>query len=358
MSSFTISTLTTIDPLMRAAAAMNLTLDRPDLVVVTHDILDGGVRRTVADITGVIEQTITPLAHACVSCAIREDVLPTLVGLRRQDRWRHAVVALPVTAEPAPLVRLLDGALRPDGQLAGAEFGTVAAILDAATVREDAFSDDWLTDRDLGLRDEDDRVVAEALAPILAAADVIVLAGATPAPEDALAVADHLRGDGSQVVSAELESLTPLLLGRPRGRSRDCLERADPLRTPRRTPRDRAGVWSLRLESDRPFDARRLRESLHRMADHPIRVRGHFWVASRPHSACIWEEAGGQLSVGTVDSWNGRQPRTTLVVTGVGEERAIIADAFAAALHSPAEPIGDDRLDDWFGAPDEGEEAA
>ncbi|GMA34179.1 hypothetical protein [Demequina litorisediminis] len=113
------------------------------------------------------------------------------------------MVALPVTAEPAPLVRLLDGALQSDGQLAGAEFGTVAAVVDAATLREDAFSDDWLTDRGLGLRDDDDRVIAEALAPILAAADVIVLAGQTPAPDVAFAVADHLRGDGSHVVSAE-----------------------------------------------------------------------------------------------------------------------------------------------------------
>lgn len=356
MSTFTISTLATIDPVMRASAALNLTLDRHDTVVVTHDILDGGVRRTVSDASGVLESVTTPLDHACVSCAIREDALPTLVGLRSDGRWAHAVVALPVTAEPAPFVRLLDDALGPHGALAGSRFGTVAAVVDASTLREDAFSDAWLSDSGRTLGDGDDRVLAEALAPILAAADVVVLAADGEAPDEAHAVADHLRGDGSQVVATALERLTPVLLARPFGRVRDCLERTDPLRLPRRSPRERAGVWTLRLSSDRPFDPRRLRENLHRLADHPVRARGHFSVSSRPGVACVWEEAGGQLSVGEVGPWEGRQPRTELVITGTGPERGIIADAFAHTLAAPQE-AADDTLDDWFGSMDEGPES-
>jgi G3E family GTPase len=267
------------------------------------------------------------------------------------------VVALPVTAEPAPLVRLLDAELRRGGSLEGAQFGTLAAVVDAATLRDDAFSDTWLVDAGTALHEEDDRVVAEALAPILGAADVIVLAGDGEAGDDAHAVADHLRGDGSQVVATDLSNLTPVLVGRPRGRSRDCLERADPLSLPRRTPRDHAGVWTLRLSSEHPFDATRLRANLHRLADHRVRARGHFWVASRPHAACIWEEAGGQLSVGEIGRWDGRPRRTELVVTGIGDERATIADAFAAALSSPSEPVSEDTLEDWFGTGPDGPDA-
>ena len=357
MTTFTISTLTTIDPVMRASAALSLTLDRDDTVVITHDILDGGVRRTVSDATGVLETVVTPLDHACVSCAIREDVLPTLVGLRRRGAWRHAIVALPVTAEPAPLVRLLDAELRRGGSLDGAQFGTLAAVVDAQTLKEDAFSDTWLVDAGSALHEEDDRVIAEAVAPILGAADVIVLACDGDVSDDAHAVADHLRGDGSQVVATSLSNLTPVLIGRPRGRSRDCLERADPLSLPRRSPRDRAGVWTLRLSSDHPFDATRLRENLHRLADHRVRARGHFWVASRPDAACVWEEAGGQLSVGEIGPWEGRRRRTELVVTGIGDERATIADAFAATLSSPSEPASLDLLEDWFGEVDHGPDA-
>ncbi|WP_084037964.1 GTP-binding protein [Demequina sp. NBRC 110053] len=349
---FTISTLATIDPVVRASATLGLTLDRADTVVITHDILEGGVRRTVADASGVLETTITPLAHACVSCAIREDVLPTLVGLRRRDAWQHAVVALPVTAEPAPLVRLLDAALSPDGSLAGAAFGTVTAVVDGTHLHDDAFSDQWLSDVGRALHEDDDRVVAEALAPILAAADLIVMSGDQPICEEAFAVADHLRGDGARVIGAALSELSAVMLGRAHGRGKDCLERADPLRPPRRTPRDRAGVWTLRLSSDRPFDAGRLRENLHRLADHRVRARGHFWIASRPGAACIWEEAGGQLSVGEVGTWEGRRPRTEILVTGMGDERDTIAQAFAAALSSPADAPSEDRLDDWFGEAD------
>ena len=354
MSSFTISTLTTIDPVVRASVAFGLTIDRPDTVVITHDILDGGVRRTVADATGILETVVTPLDHACVSCAIREDVLPTLVGLRRAGRWEHAVVAMPVTAEPAPLVRLLDAELRRTGSLAGAHFGTVAAVVDAMTLRDDAFSDDWISDRGLALHEDDDRVLAEALAPIMAAADLIVLAGEVPAPEEARAVADHLRGDGSRIIESELSEVGRNLLSHPRGRTRDCLERVDPLRLPRRTPEDRAGVWTLRLASECAFDAGRLRENLHRLADHRVRARGHFWVASRPDGACVWEESAGQLSVGEIGTWGTRRPRTELLITGVGDERDVIANAFSAALASPTETPGTDTLADWFGETDGG----
>lgn len=350
---FTISIITTVDPAVRGTATASMALDSPAVVTVTHDILDGGVRRAVADATGIVESTVSALDHACLSCAIREDVLPTLVRLRGEHRWEHAVVALPVTAEPAPLVRLLDHELRPGGALAGATFGTVAAVVDADTIAEDAFSDDGLDERGLALHEEDDRVVAEALSPMLLAADVVVLATESRAHERAHAVADHLRGDGAQVVAASLDRLTPVLLARPRGRLRDCLERVDPLRPARRTLHDRAGVWTLRLSSDQPFHPARLRENVERLAGHRVRAHGHFWVAGRPESACAWLGAGRQLSVGECGSWEGRTPRTELLVTGTGGERATIAEAFTQSLGQASDAPAD-SLEDWLGAGDGG----
>lgn len=355
---FTISVLATVDPVLRASAAMNLCLDRPDLVTITHDILGEGIRRVVADSTGVLQTEIVPLEHACLGCAIREDVIPTLEYLQRSGRWTHALVALPVSAEPAPLLRALDTEMCLTGALRGARYGTTLAIVDAVNLVADAFDDTRIAGGLSALHDDDDRVMAEVLAPLLTIADTIVLASEHEAPAAAIAAARHLRGDGASVVCTTLEDLSHAAPLTSRGRARDTLERADPLRASRRIVADEAGVWTLSLSSERPFHPGRLRANLHRLADHPVRSRGVFWVASRPGTACVWDGAGRQLSVGECGRWGRKLPRTHLTITGTGDEREVISRAFAESLATQDEVAalsgpGADALDDWFGGEDE-----
>ncbi|MFV0633313.1 GTP-binding protein [Demequina sp.] len=347
--SFTITTVCTIDPVVRGSAITGLLLDRPDTVAITLDILDGAVRHVVSDWTGVLETEIAPLEHACTSCATREDALPTLVRLAREQRWRHALVAMPIGSEPAPLVRLLDQELARKGSLAGATFGGVCLVVDADDFVGDAFSDDWLADRDPSVAT--DQVVAEALAPMLVAADTIVLTTTSEPSRQALTLAEHLRGDGARVVACDSLDLGPSMDTRRATRTRDCLERADPLRLPQRTAANQDGVWTLRLTSEHPFDPTRLRDNVHRLASHPVRARGHFTVSSRPGSSCAWEGAAGLLSVADLGRRPARGPRVDLVVTGVGDSHASITRAFAETLAQPGEAVSDDALEDWLGHP-------
>lgn len=68
----------------------------------------------------------------------------------------------------------------------------------------------------------------------------------------------------------------------------------------------------------------------------------------------MWEGAGRQLSVGECGRWGKKSPRTHLVITGTGGERAVIGEAFDASLAKSDEipalmgPEAD-ALDDWFG---------
>lgn len=350
---FSVSVLTTIDPVLRGVGTVGLALDDPHLVTVTHDILRNGIRRVVADATGIVEDVTSPLEHACLSCAIREDVIPVLERLRARNQWTRALVALPVTAEAAPLLRALEVAFAFGGPLSGAAYGTTVALLDAHTLASDAFDESSVTESGAGLHPDDDRVVAEAVAPIVSTADLVLLVCDEDAPASGLAVAHHLRGDGASVASRPADALDTESTLRSRCRIRDTLERANPLRPTARSPHEEAGVWTLRLESPHPFHPARLRANLHRLADHRVRTRGVFWVASRPDSACIWESAGRQLSVGESDPWNHRPRHTTLVVTGTGRERRTILEAFHETLARPHEMAelaipGADDLADWF----------
>ncbi|MDN4481448.1 CobW family GTP-binding protein [Demequina muriae] len=354
---FTISTLSTIDPVVRTSVSLGLALERSDVVVIHHDFVDDRIHRVVADAHGIIETSATELDHACLGCAVREDLVPTLARLMGHDRWRHALVALPVTAESAPVMRALHSESRRSGMIAGARLGAVVCAVDSSTIADDAFSDDFLADIGRPLLGDDDRVLAEAVAPMLAHADIVALVGDEPVTAQARATVDHLRGKGSTVLSSAMEDLDAALIMGTEHRCDAALGRVDPLRLDRHVEPDCAGVWSIDLRSDRPFHPDRLRARLTELGGHEARTRGHFWVPTRPTDACAWDGAGRQVSVGSLGSWGRHDRATRLVATGRGPERDTIAAAFHDCLVRDDERGTDwhahgDALDDWLGAHD------
>lgn len=82
-------------------------LSLPEPVLLRHeiDVQQGELTRQVWDRSGLVERRDVGLDHTCLSCALRFEIVPTLVRLAQTGRWRSVTVSLPVAAEPAPLVR-------------------------------------------------------------------------------------------------------------------------------------------------------------------------------------------------------------------------------------------------------------
>ena len=93
--------VTGVAPLAMDSTLMTLAWDLPHAVSVRHRIDPHSqvLTRTVSDVTGVLEEVHVQLEHACVSCALREDILPTLERLARDARWTSIVAGLPVGTE-------------------------------------------------------------------------------------------------------------------------------------------------------------------------------------------------------------------------------------------------------------------
>ena len=70
--------VTGVQPSAIDSAMMGLGWDLPDAVSVRHTIdpVAQVLTRVVSDATGPVERAHIPLEHACISCALREDVLP------------------------------------------------------------------------------------------------------------------------------------------------------------------------------------------------------------------------------------------------------------------------------------------
>lgn len=345
--------VTGIDAQAMDAAAVGLAWDLPNAVAVQHRIDPESqvLSRVVSDATGVLDRAEVALEHACVSCALREDILPTLERLAREQRWSTLVACLPVGAE----AENLGGALARDSRLARQlRLTSVVTALAGAGLAEDLLGGDLLSERDAHSNPWDERGVAEVACGQVEYADVVAVSG--PADQEgldllrALARRDTVLVDGTENLRAEV-------LLEPRHDHRQTTSWRSPLRERPTAPLQAGRAWQLELSSPRPFHPERLVEGVERLADGRFRARGAFWVPTRPQMALHWDGAGGHLSFATYGPWGRRTPETRLLFTGLGVPPETLRPAFEDMLVSHEEALlaasrpreTYDGLEPWLG---------
>jgi G3E family GTPase len=293
------------------AVASKLMRAEPGTVVVHHDlrgIADGFVVRRLRS-TATDELTQLQLARGCVSCTLREDLLPLLRELAQRDDVRRVVVHLDPTIEPEPVCWAVRGEpVRVD---------RVITVLDVATWLDEATGDEELSERDFGVAEGDDRTVAQVAVGQAEFADAIVLADSGA---DAWTVArtsavlQRISPLANRVPFARVEdALRPLRQGARRGQ----LDRwFDPLLRGQPPLESECGVSLTFFRDRRPFHPRRLHDAIGTLLQGVVRVRGRLWLASQPNVSLWFESAGGGLRIGqggawlaTMDDWTGVDPQ-------------------------------------------------
>ncbi|HEX7302077.1 ribosome hibernation factor-recruiting GTPase MRF [Lentzea sp.] len=259
----------------------------PGSVLVRHDLrglAEGVVRRWVDG-----ELTVLELAHGCVSCTLRLDLLPLLENL-----GGTVVVDLDPALEPeAVCFALLEIDVRVEA---------VVTVVDRATWLADAVGEDSLEDRGLGAAEGDDRTVAQVVVGQAEFADALVLTG--PTGDNVLeAVLDRLNPRAPRRDRAGLD-VTALLAAVPgdarRGRFDDgfgTLLQGEPPLEPAH------GVSITHFVERRPFHPARLHDAIDSLLDGVVRTRGRVWLVSQPDAALWLESAGGGLNVGNLGPW-------------------------------------------------------
>ncbi|SNR83502.1 ribosome hibernation factor-recruiting GTPase MRF [Blastococcus mobilis] len=301
-----------------AAQVGTALLDRPGTVVVHHDVSQlgqGAVLRTQRHRTGnaVAEQaTAVELAHGCLSCTLRLDLLPLLRALARRNDVTRVVLHLDPALEPEHLCWsvanvLLDDETGGTPETAGdwVRVEGVLAVVEAASWLDDVTGGDDLADRGLAATLDDDRTLAQVALSQVAFADAVVLAGP---PADAWAGAR---------LDAVLDRLVPgvpradvrvhpdrLLTAVPAGARRGRISTAhDPLLAGQPPLGEDCGVQLVRFSPDRPLHPGRLHEALDLLLDGVVCSRGRLWLASQ-HDRAVWLESAGQgLRVGDAGPW-------------------------------------------------------
>jgi G3E family GTPase len=311
------------DRLATATVAAGLRRGRRS-VLVAHDLRglgEGVVHRRVVEHDGE-HDVVLELAHGCVSCTLREDLLPLLARLGRDPDVDHVVVLLDPGLEVDAVGAALHG-LVPDGGDGPVtdvlRLGGVVAVLDAATWLDDAGSDDTLVERGLALTADDERTVARLAVGRVELADVLVVTGRCAGPRDRVrleAVLARLAPRAARVLAPDGLVGTPVatdrlaaevavrLAGLPAdaGRGRPDDAHAPLLRGQPPLVSD-AGVSLLHVGHRRPFHPERLHAAFDVLLHGTVRARGRVWVASQPERVLWLESAGGALQIGPAGRW-------------------------------------------------------
>lgn len=292
----------------------------PGTVMVHHDLAElreGVVRRTVRG-GGETTTTVLELAHGCVSCTLRADLLPLLCSLAVRDSVHRIVLALDPAIEAEALchaieeIEVVGVADRVDGPAARTvRVEATLTCVDGGQWLADATGDEALADRGLAAAD-DERTVAQVAVGQVDFADALVVltAGLEPLDRERLgAVLSRLVPEAPVSWTGELSTLDAAAIsallhrvpaGARRGRRFDAhaplLRGQPPLDT-------ECGVTLLEFAASRPFHPERLHEALDVLFDGVVTARGRLWLATQPDEVVWLESAGGGLRVGGAGRW-------------------------------------------------------
>ncbi|MEW2246466.1 GTP-binding protein [Streptomyces sp. NPDC006975] len=273
----------------------------PGSVALHHDLtaaVDSAVHRTVRDADGLLSRADTPLVNDCACCALREDLVPELLRLAGEDRYRLAVVELWDSVEPQAMAAVIAGAGAPLA-LTG-----VATAVDPTLVLPCLSNGDDLADVGLAAAPTDQRTVADTFARQLEHPTVIAVVEDGSSGESAddtdRALLVQLT-PGARKVGVDGGALGPALLaGFDVAAAAARLHPACAL-LPQEC--DEHGVTTLVWQRTRPFHPQRLYAALEELTCAAARSRGRFWLADRPDTLLSWDAAGGALCVESVGPW-------------------------------------------------------
>ncbi|KAF0848756.1 G3E family GTPase [Nocardia caishijiensis] len=288
-------------------------------VVVHHDLAElreGVVRRTVRT-SGNVTTTVLELAHGCVSCTLRADLLPMLCTLAARESVRRIVLALDPAIEAEALchaiqtVEVTGVADRVDGPSArNVRIEAVLTCVDGNQWLADATGDEALADRGPASADDERTVAQVAVGQVDFADALVVLGDVEPLDRERLgAVLARLApgaptawlDDASTFDAMEIGALlTRVPADARRGRVFDAhaplLRGQPPLSTD-------CGVSIIEFAARRPFHPARLHEALDVLFDGVVTARGRIWLATQPEQVVWLESAGGGLRVGGAGKW-------------------------------------------------------
>ncbi|MFG0287572.1 MAG: zinc metallochaperone GTPase ZigA [Rhodopirellula sp. JB044] len=293
---------------MRVAVIVN---DMSEVNIDAALVRDGGANLSRTD------EQLVEMSNGCICCTLREDLLVEVAKLAREGRFDYLLIESTGISEPMPVAETFTFEDEDGNSLSHvAELDTMVTVVDAGNFFKDFGSWDDLTDRRLGVSDEDHRNIVDLLVDQIEFANVIVVNKTDLVTAMDLKQLEQVirRLNPKAKILHSRESRVPLeeVMGTGRFELSEAESSPGWLEVPRgqeQTETEEYGISHFVYRRDRPFHAGRLSEAINdgfgdgQSMDGVLRSKGLMWIASRHDWAYDWSQAGCSIRMDPAGFW-------------------------------------------------------
>jgi len=303
------------------------------------------VQHGVADLSRVDEQLVE-MSNGCICCTLREDLLQEVSRMARENRFDYLLIESTGISEPLPVAETFTFIDEQGQSLSDvSRLDTMVTVVDAVNFLNDYQSMEDLSQRGVGLNQEDDRDLVQLLVDQVEFANVIVISKCdlvSPQQLGALrALLSQLNPAADLIPAVRGQVPVDRILDTQRFSEQWAEEHDQWLAVERgaeSSETEEYGFSSLTYRRRRPFHPDRLLPWLDNGDgfDAIVRSKGLAWLATRNDWAAQWSHAGKVFSIEPAGAWAAAAPR---------EEWPAEAELQAEIMDVWEEPHGDRRIE-------------
>lgn len=272
---------------LRVAVIVN---DMSEVNIDASLVRDGGAKLSRTD------ERMVEMTNGCICCTLREDLMIEVDRLAAEGRFDHLLIESTGIGEPMPVAATFsfrdeDGRSLNDV----ATIDTMVTVVDAANFLRDFDSKQNLTDRRMGVSDEDERTIVDLLTDQIEFANVIVINKcdlvSEPEAERLEGILHHLNPDARTMRVSRGRVDLAAVVGTglyDEGAASQMPGWAKELEGDHTPETEEYGIGSFVYRRRKPFHPQRLVAAISTGMNGVVRSKGYIWIASRPRHCGIW----------------------------------------------------------------------
>ncbi len=259
------------------------------------------------------EEKLIEMSNGCICCTLREDLIQEVQKLAKQNKFDYLLIESTGISEPIPVAQTFSfetgDSLLDLNQIS--RLDTMVTVVDAFNFFKDFSSNETILDRNMTDDEEDSRSIVNLLTDQIEFANVIVLNKSDLVSEENLKLlegmliklnpeAKIIRTSYGQVSPSEVLN-THLFDYEKAEQAAGWLKELNKEHVPET---EEYGISSFVFRDHRPFHPGRFWNYISQSWPATVlRSKGLFWLASRPHHALLWSQAGGSLKADLFGTW-------------------------------------------------------
>ncbi len=259
-----------------------------------------------------VDEQIVELSNGCICCTLREDLLIEVRKLAKQKRFDYLLIESTGISEPLPIAETFTFQDEEGESLSQvSRLDTLVTLVDAVNFRNDFDSTESLTDRRIGISNDDQRDVVNLLVDQIEFANVLVITKCDLVDASEAASLEQLLRLLNPTAKIIRTSHGQLPLDAILNTYRFSEEWAENhqqwlvvARGDETSESDEFGFSSFVFQSRRPFHPARYNELVESsdFAD-VVRSKGVVWLATRNDAAGEWSQTGQLYQLSRAGMW-------------------------------------------------------